>query len=140
MSKYFLNVKKLVEDKGIKKTEVAKLLFPDVKFPLRAFARILTGEAELSASQIPILAEKLGCEIADLYEPDRWLWSDTKDGKHVFIYGKDFRVEIDLNTWETILYYNGEVIERGIFCSGQTPIGEFFGLMKSKIQDWIDFA
>lgn len=140
MPKHFLNVKKLLEDRKVKKGEIARLLFPGVKFPLRAFARVLTGEAELSASQVSILAERLKCEIVDLYEPDRWLWNDSRDGKHIFIYGRDFRVEVDLNTWEAILYYNGEIIERGTFCNGQTPIGEFFDLMKSKIQDWIEFA
>lgn len=140
MTKHFINVKKLLERKDIKKSDVARLLFPNVKFPLRAFARVLTGEAELSASQVSILADKLGCEIIDLYEPDRWVWNDTKDGKHIFIYGKDFRVEVDLTTWESILYYNREIIDRGTFCNGSTPIGEFFDLMKRKIQDWIDFV
>ena len=140
MPKHFLNVKKLLEDRKVKKGEIARLLFPDVKFPLRAFARIMTGEEELSASQVSMLAERLQCEIVDLYEPDRWLWNNTKEGKYIFIYGNDFRVEVDLNTWEAILYYNGEIIERGIFCNGQTPVGEFFDLMKDKIQDWIEFA
>ena len=139
-NKHFLNVKKILEDRGVKKSEMARLLFPDVKFPLRAFSRILTGEAELSASQVHMLAEHLGCDIVDLYEPDRWIWDNTKDGKHIFIYGTNFRVEVDLNTWESILSYKHEVIERGIFCNGNTPIGEFFDLMRSKIQDWIDFA
>lgn len=139
-NKHFLNVKKTLEDRGVKKSEVARLLFPDVKFPLRAFSRILTGEAELSASQVHILAEHLGCDLVDLYEPDRWVWDNTKGGKHIFIYGTNFRVEVDLSTWDAILYYKNEIIERGTFCNGQTPVGEFFDLMKRKIQDWIEFA
>lgn len=139
-NKHFLNVKKILEDRGIKKSEVAQLLFPDVKFPLRAFARILTGEAELSASQVHILAERLGCDIVDLYEPNRWVWDDTRSGKCVFIYGSNFRAEVNLETWETILYYKDNIIDHGIFCNGNTPINEFFDIIRSKVQDWIDFA
>lgn len=139
-NKHFLNIKKILEDKGENKTEIGKLLFPDNRFPARAFSRILTGEAELSASQVSILAERLGCEITELYEPDRWIWDDTRDGKHVFIYGTNFRVEVNLITWETTIYYKDEIIKQGIFCDAHTPIGEFFDSIKADIQDWMDFA
>lgn len=137
---HFLNIKKILEDRKENKTEIGKLLFPDNKFPGRAFSRVLTGHAELSASQVSILAERLGCEITELYEPDRWKWDDTRDGKHIFIYGTSFRVSVDTTTWETTIYHKDEIIKQGTYCGPHTPIGDFLDSVKADIQDWVDFA
>lgn len=137
-NKHFLNVKEILESRGVKKAEIARLLFPSVKFPLRALSRVLTGETELSASQVSLLAERLGCEISDLYEPDRWMWDGTKDNKHIFIYGTNFRAEVDIDTWVCDIFYKNEKINQGAFCDGSTPLGEFLDIIQKKIQDWIE--
>lgn len=137
--KHFLNVKRILEERKQNKTEVAKLLFPDVRFPRRAFSRILTGEAELSASQVSLLAEFLQVDVTELYQPDRWLWKDTADGKLIFVYGINFRVEINLDTWEYAIHYKDEIIDRGT-TDGFAPVGDVLKEMRTKIQDWIDLA
>lgn len=141
MSKtHFLNVKELLETKGVSKTEIARLLFPDVKFPLRAFSRILTKEAELSASQVSILAERLGCEISDMYEPSRWIWESSSDDEYTFIYGKNFRVKVNLSNWESTIFYKNDLIDKGIFCDGSMPLKDYFEMIQQKIHDWIDLS
>ena len=136
----FINIKKILEDKGVSKTQVACLVFPDVKFPQRAFSRVLTGKTELTVSQAATIAEFLGVRIEDLYEPDRWLWDNSKDGKHIFLYGNNFRAEVDTQTWTTRLYHKDELITEEVICDGQTPIGEYFAKLKSLVLAWIDLA
>jgi len=136
----FINVKKLLEDRGMNKTQIGALLFPNVKFPKRAFSRVLTGETELSASQIAILAEHLGVSVNDLFEPDTFRWENSLNGTHVFVYGNNFRAEVNTETWETILYYKDQIFDRGVFCDGTTPISEFRDIIKNKVQDWIDLS
>lgn len=136
----FINIKKILEDKGVSKTQIACLVFPDVKFPQRAFSRVLTGKTELTVSQAATIAEFLGVRIEDLYEPDRWLWDDSKDGKHIFLYGNNFRAEVDKQTWNTRLYHKDELITEEVICDGQTPIGEYFAKLKRLVLDWIDLA
>ena len=136
----FINIKKILEDKGVSKTQIACLVFPDVKFPQRAFSRVLTGKTELTVSQAATIAEFLGVRIEDLYEPDRWLWDDSKDGKHIFLYGNNFRAEVDTQTWNTRLYHKDELITEEVICDGQTPIGEYLAKLKRLVLDWIDLA
>lgn len=136
----FINIKKILEDKGVSKTQIACLVFPDVKFPQRAFSRVLTGKTELTVSQAATIAEFLGVRIEDLYEPDRWLWDNSKDGKHIFLYGNNFRAEVDTQSWNTRLYYKDELITEEVICDGQTPIGEYFAKLKRSVIDWIDLA
>lgn len=136
----FINIKKILEDKGVSKTQIACLVFPDVKFPQRAFSRVLTGKTELTASQAATIAEFLDVRIEDLYEPDRWLWDDSKDGKHIFLYGNNFRAEVDTQSWNTRLYHKDELITEEVICDGQTPIGEYFAKLKRLVLDWIDLA
>ena len=136
----FINIKKILEDKGVSKTEVATLVFPDVKFPQRAFSRVLTGKTELTVSQAATIAEFLGVRIEDLYEPDRWIWDNSKDGKHIFLYGNNFRAEVDTQTWNTRLYHKDELITEEVICDGQTPIGEYFAKLKRLVLDWIDLS
>ena len=138
MSKHFLNIKEILETSGVKKEEVAAKLFPKVKFPVRALYRAISGESELSASEVSRLAEILNCKIQDLYEPDRWAWKDTKDGNIIFIYGSNFRVEVNTTTWLGVIYYGDEIVEKSILCDKNTPLGEFFDTIKTKIQAWLD--
>ena len=136
----FINIKKILEDKGVSKTQIASLVFPDVKFPQRAFSRVLTGKTELTVSQAATIAEFLDVRIEDLYEPDRWLWDNSKDGKCIFLYGNNFRAEIDTQTWKTRLYHKDELITEEVICDEHVPIGEYFAKLKRLVLDWIDLA
>ena len=138
--KKFLNLKKVLEAKGVSKTDIDVLLFPNVKFPDRALARILDGEAELSASQVATLSEFLGMSIDEMFEPDRFRWENTLDGKHVFIYGDTFRVEVSLDTWQTVIYFRDEIIKRDNTFTGNTPLSVFFDEIREEIHNWIDLS
>ncbi len=133
----FIDIKQTLKEKGLKKTNVAALIFPDVKFPSRAFSRVLSGKTELTTSQITKLAEILEVRVEDLFEPDRFKW-DVKDGKHIFLYGNEFRAEVDMETWNTRLYHCGELIKEDVICDGSTPISEFLSTLKNLITDWND--
>lgn len=137
----FINIKKILVERKMDKAErtrLAKAVFPDVKFPVRAFSRIVKGEAEMTVSQAATVAEFLGVRIEDLYEPDRWLWGSPKDGKNVFLYGDSFRAEVDTQTWVTRLYHKDELVTGGVLCDGQTPVSEYFSKLRDTVMDWLD--
>lgn len=136
---HFLNIKKILEGKKVNKGEIAQLLFPNVRFPRRAFSRILTGEAELSASQVSILADYLKVPIEELYQPDRWLWKDTENGVLIFIYGTDFRAEVELEQWTYVIHYKDKIIATGNV-DGYAPVGEVLNELKQRIHEWLDLA
>lgn len=138
--KKFLNLKKILDAKGVNKSEIDVLLFPNVKYPDRALARILEGEAELSASQISILSDFLGMSIDEMFEPDRFRWENTLDGKHIFIYGDTFRVEVSLDTWQTIIYFRDEIIKRDNTFTGDTTLSAFFEKVREEIHNWTDLS
>lgn len=135
-----INIKKILEDRGVSKTQVAALVFPDVKFPQRAFSRVLTGKTELTASQIATIADFLGVSVESLYEPNRWIWDNTRDGKHIFLYGDSFRAEVDLQTWVTRLYHDQDLVLEDTICDGKTPLGEYLSKLQQIVTDWIDLA
>lgn len=136
----FINIKKILEDRGVSKAQIAALVFPTVKFPQRAFSRVLTGKTELTASQAATIAEFLGVRIEDLYEPDRWLWNNSKDSEIIFLYGNNFRAEVNTQTWNTRLYYKDELIREEVVCDGQIPVGEYLDKLKKIVIDWIDLS
>lgn len=138
--KKFLNLKKILDAKGVNKSEIDVLLFPTVKYPDRALARILEGEAELSASQISILSDFLGMSIDEMFEPDRFRWENTLDGKHIFIYGDTFRVEVSLDTWQTVIYFRDEIIKRDNTFTGDTTLRAFFEEIREEIRNWTDLS
>lgn len=136
----FLNLRPILRAKNISNTEAAALIFPNLKHPVKALSRILSGKGELSSSQVLTLAKHLGCTPNDLYEPQRWLWSDDKDGELVFIYGRNFRAEVNKETWETAIFYDSKEIDRRVFCDGSSTLKEFFDQVEARIKTWIELS
>lgn len=101
---------RIIQDRDVNIKTLSRVLFPKVKFPEKAFERIISGVAELSSSQVSILAQFLGCEIADLYDHDRWLRNNSWDSNRVFIYGRGFRAEYNTSSGEVLIYSNNQLI------------------------------
>jgi len=105
--KYF-NIEQLIKTYAIDTDDIAKVLFPRVKYPKQAFARIVSGEAELEYSQLEKLADYVGLSLSDMFE-DQWK-GYFKDG---ILRIKKGEVEAKFNCGGNFvsLYKNGEFIE-----------------------------
>lgn len=66
------NINKVIELWHLDIKEVAKVVFPKVRFPELAFRRILKGEAELDTLQLESLADYIGVPVTDLFGLDNW--------------------------------------------------------------------
>jgi len=133
-TKHHVDVDKFLEKVGANKNEIAILLFPENKYPLRAFSRILAQEAELSASQLSMLAEKLGCRVEDLYQPEAF------DLNSIAIEGKDFSARFNPSTMTVSLYAGKDVIEKELKLDENITLQNFFKELKTRIQDWMELS
>lgn len=112
MQEHTIDISRVLQDRDVNKKALSQLLFPKIKFPEKAFDRIVSGVAELSASQVSLLAQFLGCEINDLYDHDKWLRNNSWDANRVFIYGRGFRAEYNTQTGEALIFSNNQLIDK----------------------------
>lgn len=62
------NINSVCDKYGVDLVEVAKLLYPHVKYPWVAFRRVLRGEAYLDTAQVCLLADYLSVQPGELFE------------------------------------------------------------------------
>ena len=62
-----INLKKIIEDKGLKPTDVGRALYPKVLQPYQAIKRAIDGDTLLNTVQVVKLSELTGMTIAELF-------------------------------------------------------------------------
>ena len=62
------NIGNVIEHYKLNTEDLAKVLFPTVKYPKQAFDRVLKGEANLDVIQLERLANHIGVLVTDLYK------------------------------------------------------------------------
>ena len=61
------NINNVIEHYKLNTEDLAKVLFPTVKYPKQAFDRVLKGETDLDIKQIEALASHIGVLVTDLF-------------------------------------------------------------------------
>ena len=89
------NIKKVLEYYKPDTLALAKQLFPAAKYPKAAFDRVIRGEAELSVSQLEVLADFLGVVVSDLLAPDSW--KGIVEGGHLVFIKGNYKARINYN-------------------------------------------
>ena len=102
----------VIKDFNLDKDEIAKVLFPDAKYPKLAFNRIVKGEASLSVEQLEILASHLGIMPASLLTMNSWR-DATEDGFLTFEKGP-FKVKLNYNGAFLSVYKDNKLVEQMI--------------------------
>lgn len=97
-----INLQKLMDERGIKTTVLAKELFPENKYAPMALKRVIEGTSELSASQISKLALYLDIPIEDVFE-NNWK-SQADEGKIIFLRSDGWRAELNTRTMVTKVF------------------------------------
>jgi len=118
-----INVKEIIETRGLDTKEVARQLFPKNKYPDLALNRVMKGKNVLDADQISKLALMAGLQISELFSGENWKASSRK-GVHVFTNG-EFRAELDSETWITKVFHKDSMFHESIIHSGSTPVSEY---------------
>lgn len=106
------DINSIVKDFNLDKDEIAKVLFPDAKYPKLAFNRIVKGEASLSVEQLEILASHLGIMPASLLTMNSWR-DATEDGFLTFEKGL-FKVKLNYNGAFLSVYKDNKLVEQMI--------------------------
>lgn len=83
-----LDIFKIIRHYGQDINVVAKVLYPNVRYPRLALDRIKKGEADLSLSQLYRLADFLGLFITDLFDFDTWKGSSLDNDAITFTKGE----------------------------------------------------
>lgn len=126
------DVNKIIEQYNIDAQDLAKWLFPNVKYPKLAFDRVLKGETNLDIEQVAILAKYIGVTVADLFANESWR-SSFRDNLMVLTKG-DYSVEFDPKCIFIRVYKNGEFVDNILVNLQQTSFEEFINYIDNIIK------
>lgn len=126
------DVNKIIEQYNIDAQDLAKWLFPNVKYPKLAFDRVLKGETNLDIVQVAILAKYVGVTVADLFANESWR-SSFRDNLIVLTKG-DYSVEFDPKCTFIRVYKNGEFVDNVLVNLQQSSFEEFINYIDNIIK------
>lgn len=128
------NIHKVIEYYDLDVEDLAKTLFPSVKYPKQAFDRILKGEADLDIKQIETLASHIGVLVTDLFSAGTWK-SISEDGCITMLKG-DYKVKLNYNGVFVSIYKNNNLILQNISNVPDMTIREFINYLDNCIKSY----
>lgn len=106
------NISNVIEHYKLNTEDLAKVLFPTVKYPKQAFDRVLKGEANLDITQVERLASHIGVLVTDLFSANTWKGS-SEDGCLVMLKG-EYKVKLNYNGVYVSIYKNNNLISQNL--------------------------
>lgn len=125
-----IDLEKIISEMGMSVHEVAQHLFPGNKAPIRGLKRILSGEAELSASQISKLSSLSGIPIGDLF--GTWKMETDKD-EYVLTF-RTYTARICRNTWLVSLFDEDTLFHEDIILDKAIPMDELIESLNEQVK------
>lgn len=132
-----IELSKIVEEFKLDTDTLAKILFPDNKFPKSALDRILKDQTKLDSDQIAILADYLAINVQDLYSFRNWRGGTFKNNVLTLTRGK-FKANFNIETFKTTLLFNTEVIDEIVLSSKSISLYEYVEMLDKKISEYIN--
>lgn len=128
------NINSVIEHYKLNKEDLAKVLFPTVKYPKQALDRILKGESHLDITQVEKLANYIGVLVTDLFSANTWKGS-TEDGCLTFL--KDqYKAKLSYNGVYLSIYKDNVLIEQKISNMPDMTIQEFINFLDNLIKNY----
>lgn len=128
------NINSVIEHYGLNIEELAKVLFPNVKYPKLAFDRIIKGEANLDITQVEKLANYIGVLVTDLFSANTWK-GFTEDGCLTFLKGQ-YKAKLNYNGVYLSIYKDNVLIEQKISNVPDMTIQEFINFLDNLIKNY----
>lgn len=128
------NIDNVIKQYGLDTEELAKVLFPTVKFPKLALDRVLKGEGSLDVIQLERLADHIGVLVSDLFSVDTWK-SSTED-KCLVLQKGDYKVKLNYKGVYISVYKNNELILQSVSNTLNMTIQEFINFLDTIIKDY----
>lgn len=128
------NINSVIEHYKLNTEDLAKVLFPTVKYPKQAFDRVLKGETDLDIKQIETLASHIGVLVTDLFSANTWKGS-SEDGCLTMLKG-DYKVKLNYNGVFVSIYKNNNLIEQKISNVPDMTMHEFINYLDNFIKTY----
>ena len=128
------NINSVIEHYKLNTEDLAKVLFPTVKYPKQAFDRVLKGETDLDIKQIETLASHIGVLVTDLFSAGTWKGS-SEDGYLTMLKG-DYKVKLNYNGVFVSIYKNNNLIEQKISNVPDMTMSEFINYLDNFIKSY----
>ena len=128
------NINSVIEHYKLNTEDLAKVLFPTVKYPKQAFDRVLKGETDLDIKQIETLASYIGVLVTDLFSAGTWKGS-SEDGCLTMLKG-DYKVKLNYKGVFVSIYKNNNLIEQKISNVPDMTMQEFINYLDNFIKTY----
>lgn len=128
------NINSVIEHYKLNTEDVAKALFPTVKYPKQALDRILKGEGNLDITQVEKLANYIGVLVTDLFSVDTWK-SSAEDGCITLLKGQ-YKAKLNYNGVYLSIYKDNVLIEQKISNVPDMTIQEFINFLDNLIKNY----
>lgn len=128
------NINSVIEHYKLNTEDLAKVLFPTVKYPKQAFDRVLKGETDLDIKQIETLASHIGVLVTDLFSAGTWK-SLSEDGCLTMLKG-DYKVKLNYKGVFVSIYKNNNLIEQKISNVPDMTMHEFINYLDNFIKSY----
>lgn len=127
-----INLRELIEQRGLKTREVAEFLYPDNKYPRVALQRVLDGKALLNSEQVFRLAAWLGISTDSLYKGG---WSSEFKGETCILTNGNYRAELSIRTGETKVFHLGALFHEIILHDSAISLSQYVELLNAIIKN-----
>lgn len=128
------NISNVIEHYKLNTEDLAKVLFPMVKYPKQAFDRVLKGEANLDIMQVERLASHIGVLVTDLFSANTWKGS-SEDGCLVMLKG-EYKVKLNYNGVYVSIYKNNNLISQNLSNIPSMTVQEFINYIDNFIKNY----
>lgn len=128
------NINSVIEHYKLNTEDLAKVLFPTVKYPKQAFDRVLKGETDLDIKQIETLASHIGVLVTDLFSANTWKGS-SEDGCLTMLKG-EYKVKLNYKGVYVSIYKNNNLIEQKISNVPDMTMHEFINYLDNFIKTY----
>ena len=128
------NISNVIEHYKLNTEDLAKVLFPTVKYPKQAFGRVLKGEANLDITQVERLASHIGVLVTDLFSANTWKCS-SENGCLVMLKG-EYKVKLNYNGVYVSIYKNNNLISQNLSNVPSMTVQEFINHIDNFIKNY----
>lgn len=128
------NISNVIEHYKLNTEDLARVLFPTVKYPKQAFDRVLKREANLDIMQVERLASHIGVLVTDLFSANTWKGS-SEDGCLVMLKG-EYKVKLNYNGVYVSIYKNNNLISQNLSNIPSMTVQEFINYIDNFIKNY----
>lgn len=125
------NINNIIEHYKLNSEELAKVLFPYIKYPSQALNRILRGEANLDTAQVENLASYIGVTVSDLWSVEDW-GIDSQDNVLTFVKG-NYKVKLNYGGVFLSVFNNEKCVYKEISIANGMTVEKFIDYINNII-------